>query len=400
VAPPVRTARCGAGGLADRDRLPTAVQAVLSYFSRGGRLDLPALRLRPTVEDRIEGMVREAFEPVEAALAEAFDVPPESVRFEYDTKLLMPAELALARRYREIAREAPDGFDPVNRTVDPGLLGKIPLPDALAGDPDPIEGEFSELVRDVEHAEAVTQFVVTALLDGDMRDAINDAEYDDFWTSIPDADPERVARIAQPTLAERVEAGFERYPDEVQAAYDRAVAASEAHQDRDDRFRSLLEATRNGDPGTDDRVRAEYRDVAFEDPPSAFRARDLDLPYFRTQYARVGVIYTGMIQMYRAAGIPIDETFERSVVLAIVGAQVWLDDIDDFAGDMAEGQLTPVTAEYLLAESDREAHRRVVEVTDRYLDRAREYADASNSTLTGIAVEYIHRSGDPSVLPR
>ncbi|PSQ16794.1 hypothetical protein BRD00_09990 [Halobacteriales archaeon QS_8_69_26] len=400
MAPPVRGARRGAGWTADRDRLPTSVRAVLSYFARGGRLDLSALRLRPTVEDRVEAMVREAFDPVEAALAEEFGVPRQEVRFEYDTKLLMPAELALARRYRDLAREASDGFDPVEREVNPGLLGKVPLPAALAGESDPIGGEFSDLIRAVERAEEVTRFVVAALLDGDMRDAINDDEYGDFRTTIPDADPPRVARVAQSTLAERVEAGFERYPDEVRAAYDRAVATSEAHQDRDERFRSLLEDARDGDPGAEDRIRAEYRDAGFEDPPDAFRSRDLDLPYFRSQYARVGVIYTGMIEMYRAAGVPLDEAFERSVVLAIVGAQVWLDDVDDFEADMREGQLTPVTAEYLLADSDGEAHDRVVELTDRYLDRAREYADASDSTLNGIAVEYIHRSGNPDVLPR
>jgi hypothetical protein len=79
---------------------------------------------------------------------------------------------------------------------------------------------------------------------------------------------------------------------------------------------------------------------------------------------------------------------------------VWLDDVDDYEDDVADGQLTPVTAEYLLADSDRAAFETVVEVSETYFDRARRFADAADSTLTGIAVEYILRSGDASRLPR
>ena len=103
--------------------------------------------------------------------------------------------------------------------------------------------------------------------------------------------------------------------------------------------------------------------------------------------------------MYAAVGIDLDDAFRRAIVLAIIAAQVWLDDVDDFEADMADGQLTPVTAEYLLAASDREAYRRVVELTDRYASRAREHAADSDSTLVRIAVEYVLLSGDPSVLP-
>jgi hypothetical protein len=78
---------------------------------------------------------------------------------------------------------------------------------------------------------------------------------------------------------------------------------------------------------------------------------------------------------------------------------VWLDDVDDFEADMAEGQLTPVTAEYLVWEDDREAYEAVVDVTTDYLGAAVEHATASDSPLTGIATEYIYLSGDPGVLP-
>jgi len=65
-----------------------------------------------------------------------------------------------------------------------------------------------------------------------------------------------------------------------------------------------------------------------------------------------------------------------------------------------EGQLTPVTAEYLLAESDAEAYDAVVGITEDYLDAARDAANASDAPITGIAVEYIRHDGEPEKLPR
>jgi len=41
----------------------------------------------------------------------------------------------------------------------------------------------------------------------------------------------------------------------------------------------------------------------------------------------------------------------------------------------------------------------VVDVTEQYLDLAKTYATRADSPLTGIAVEYIYRSGEPDVLP-
>jgi len=343
-------------------------------------------------------MVAEAFADVERAVASQVDADPDAVEFGYETKLLRPAELTLGRLYREATAAAGDGFDPVAREVRPGLGGRLAGLVGL-GSGDRVAPEFSALIRDVEAAERVTELVVVALLDGDMRDAMNDEEYGDFETALDGIDGRELARIAQGALEEDVERTFDRYPDGVRDAYDRAVEVSEAHQDEDDRYRELLEEARAGAPGGDARIREAYRDATFDDPPEYFETDDVELPYLRTQYGRVGVIYEGMIEMYREAGIEIDDAFERSIVLSIVGAQIWLDDVDDFEADMREGQLTPVTAEYLLADSEAAAYRRVVSITDRYLAAARRHAVESGATLTAIAVEYIRHSGDPSVLP-
>jgi len=344
-----------AGWLARREVAPTALRAVMGYYADSGVFDYRSLRLKGRVDDTVEGMLRDAFAEIEAAIAEAFGYG--YVSFEYDTKLVLPAKLTLGYRYRH-------------------------------GDDD-------------DHAEAVTRLVVEALVDGDMRDALNDDEFDDFEVDFEtDAeDRRRVAEIAQEVLQARVEDGLSRFPDELRDAYDAAVDRSEAHQDEDARFRELMAAAGDGDPDALAAIRAEYRDATFEEPPELFTPAELELPYVKTQYDRVGVIYDAMIDMYRAAGLPVAETFERSIVLAIIGAQVWLDDVDDYAADMREGQLTPVTAEYLLAEDETAAREAVIEVSERYLDRARREATAADSTLTGIATEYIYHSATPETLP-
>lgn len=434
------------------EALPTALRAVLGYYVDTGVLDLAALRLRATVEERVDAIVDEAFGAVDQALAAEFDRDPAAVAFSYDTKLTLPAELTLGHVYQRARAAAAD--DPVARVAArdrPSLIDRLadgtddgpnpdadPLPDG-AVDPDatldaPAAGPDRTTLDPAEEvalAEDVTELVVEALVDGDMRDALNDEEFGDFQVGFPidEGERRRVAEVAQATLRDRVETRFEAFPDAVRDAYDAAVAASEAHQDRDERFRRLLAAARAGeavaapaaegqgpertDEGPIDAreaIRREYRDAAWE-PPATFAGGGAgtgtdadgteagDLPYLATQYRRVGVIYDGMIGMYRAAGVGVGGTFERSVVLAIIGAQLWLDDVDDFAADMAEGQLTPVTAEYLLANDDRTAYRRVVDVSRDYFDAAKRAAAASDSTLTGLAVEYILRSGDPSVLP-
>ncbi len=411
VSGPLRRA---AGWVAERERVPTEARAALGYYADGGRLDVGALRLQPLAEDRVEAMVEAAFEEVETAIAEECGVGPGDVRFKYGTKLLLPVELTLARLYRDLRRRADDGFDPVERTVEPDLGSRVA--GLFGGGEETVDPAFSALVREAERVERLSRLVVVALLDGDMRDAVNDDEYGDFEVTIEGvevtdggaegrSDPtetiarSRVAEIAQSTLQSEVEARFDHYPGEVRAAYERAVAASEAHQERDPEFRELLTGARDGDPGALQGVRERYREATFESAPEGYDDADLGVPYFRTQYGRVGVIYDGMFDMYEAAGVPVGGAFRRAVVLTTVYAQVWLDDVDDYAADAREGQLTPVTAEYVLADGDHEGYRRVREVADRYAQRARTCAARSRSPLVGIAVEYVTRSGDPSVLP-
>ena len=415
-------------GLADRlagvGTLPTPARAVFSHYAEGGTLELSAIRLQQRVEDEVEAMVEAAYEDVEAALAAEFD--RDSVEFTYDTKLTMPVELTLSHLYRRAIEAAPPGVDPLSgrRRTDP--LSKARR--RFATYP-----ESAGLVAEVRQAREVAELVVVALLDGDMRDAINDAEYEDFHVDfeLADSDRGRVAGIAQEVLQAAVQERFAAFPDAVRTAYDDAVERSEAHQDRDPHFRDrMVDAVlaAEADAVTDemvaeaqtepegahedvdaetarDALREEYKfaafaDAGFDEPPELFAAAELDLPYLVTQYGRVGVIYHGMVEMFREAGIELSMPFERSVVLAIIGAQLWLDDVDDFAADMAEGQLTPVTAEYLLEDSDEAAYEQVVEITEAYLDRARDAAHDSDAPITGIAVEYIRHSGEPEKLPR
>jgi hypothetical protein len=348
--------RTAADRLAGRDRLPTSVQAVLGYYADTGVFDYASLRLQRRVEETTEAMVADAFRAVESALATEFG--HEFVHFSYDTKLVLPAELTLGYLYRH--------------------------------------------ADDDQRVEELTRLAIEALIDGDMRDAINDDEFEDFEVDFHVDDDRRreVARVAQATLQARVDRYFDDYPQAVRGAYEWAVDISEAHQDDDDHFRELMAAAENGDGTARDAVRDEYKFATFDEQPAVFDAEDLDLPYLKTQYDRVGVIYDGMIEMYREAGVPIEDAFKKSIVLAIIGAQVWLDDVDDYRADRREGQLTPVTAEYLLADDDAAAADAVVTLSERYLDLAKDHATAVDSTLTGIGAEYILRSGRPGVLPR
>jgi hypothetical protein len=332
--------------------LPTAMRAVFGYYAHSGVFDYGSLRLKGRVDDTVDEMIETAFADIEAALAEEFGY--ESVDFAYDTKLVLPARLTLGHCYRTLE-----------------------------------ESRHHE-------AEALTRLSVEALIDGDMRDAINDSEFEDFEMNraTDEVDRERIAEIAQEVLQARVESHFADYPDEVREIYDWAVDISERHQAEDERFRELMERARAGEEGALADIRTEYRD-----PPEIFTDEELELPYLKTQYDRVGVIYDGMVRMYKEVDLPVDDAFHRAIVLAIIGAQVWLDDIDDYAADVREGQLTPVTAEYLLRDTDAEAARAVVDISERYFDRARAQATQADSALTGIATEYIYYDGSPEVLP-
>lgn len=380
--------KTGAGWLADSATLPTALRAVLGYYADAGVFDYGSLSLKREIDERTEWMIDDVFGLVETALAEEFD--REDVAFDYDTKLVLPAQLTLGHVYRSARREA--AHDPVTDDVATG----VPSVDETALE----EGPSQKLSprEMVVRAEQMTRLSIEALIDGDMRDAINDDEFEDFEVDF-DGDPRRVAEVAQAALQADLDEKLDGLPSVVEETYTWAVDYSEAHQDRDDHFRDLMSAAENGDQSALRDVRQQYKFPDFEEVPDSFEAGDLDLPYLKTQYARVGVLYDGMIGLYRLAGLDIDDDFAKAIVLAIIGAQVWLDDVDDYADDRREGQLTPVTAEYLLAPDEEVGYRRVVDVTEQYLDLAKTYATRADSPLTGIAVEYIYRSGKSEVLP-
>ena len=385
----------GAATLANRRRLPTALRAVLGYYADTGVFDYGSLSLKSEIDERTERMLDDVYDRIEAALAEEFGHP---VDFSYDTKLILPARLTLGYVYRAARQDA--DTDPVGDDI---ATGVPPVEDAALDAELPTLSPRERVVR----AEQMTRLSIEALVDGDMRDAINDVEFEDFevdfegakqWSE-SEADRRRVAKIAQQALQTHLDGLLADLPDSVAEAYQWAVDYSEAHQDRDDYFRGLMEAAEAGDEDAIDAVREEYKFAEYDEPPATLSPAEQDLPYSKTQYARVGVIYDGMLDLYRLAGLDIDDDFAKAIVLAIIGAQVWLDDVDDYADDRAEGQLTPVTAEYLLRPDDRAAYGHVVDITEQYLDLAKGYATAADSPLTGIAVEYIYRSGEPDVLP-
>jgi hypothetical protein len=399
--------KTGAGWLADNETLPTALRAVLGYYADAGVFDYGSLSLKREIDDRTESMVTDVFDLVERALAEKFD--RDAVEFEYDTKLVLPAQLTLGYVYRS-ARQRADADrregsanakrgdreraapDPVTDDIAAG----VPAVDETALERGPSQ-QLSPREM-VVRAEQMTRLSIEALIDGDMRDAINDDEFEDFEVDF-DGDPRRVAEVAQAALQADLDEKLEGLPPVVEETYSWAVDYSEAHQDRDEQFRDLMSAAEDGDQSALRDVREQYKFADFDDPPEIFDEHELDLPYLKTQYARVGVLYDGMIGLYRLAGLDVDDDFAKAIVLAIIGAQVWLDDVDDYADDRREGQLTPVTAEYLLAPDEQAGYRRVLDVTEEYLDLAKTYATRADSPLTGIAVEYIYRSGEPEVLP-
>lgn len=383
-----------AGYAASLDVLPLKARAVFGYYAATGEFDYQSFIVKSYVDAEIDRIIASAFTDVEDAIEDEFDV--NDVTFSYDTKLILPAELTLGYLYRRVLASAPSDFNPITRTPHAGPFGVFE-PIARRLNPDRVSEyrtTHADLISSIDAVTEVTALVVEALLDGDMRDAINDDEYDDFSIRMPDSgsvDIERAATVAQATLQASITTRFEAFPPAVKDAYDDAVAISEAHQTKDSAFRELLDSP--------DGIREEYKHRSFPDPPELFGPELRNLPYFKTQYDRVGVIYAGMIDMYRAAGFEINDNFKRSIVLAIIGAQIWLDDVDDFYDDTRDGQLTPVTAEYQLAASQKDAYEEIVTITETYLDYAKQYASESGTPMTGIAIEYIYRAGEPSHLP-
>ncbi|MEF8856724.1 MAG: hypothetical protein V5A16_04815, partial [Haloplanus sp.] len=311
--------RAVARRLADVERLPTAQRAILGYYAETGRFDYRALRIKSAVDDQLDAILDEVYGDIESAIADELGV--DDVTFRYETKLTLPAELTLGYLYRRALARSTDSYDPI--TDEAG--GRLPF---LGGDPSaPANREAREYV---EMAEEATALIVQALLDGDMRDAINDDEFEDFEVTVTgdaDPDPRRIAECAQSHLQGVVEDAFDRAPNAVRDAYDEAVEISEAHQDRDEQFRDLLADALDGSEAAKERIEDEYKFAAVPDD-APFDGQERDLPYLKTQYDRVGVIYKGMLDAYRGVGFEIPAAFGTSIVLAIIGAQIWLDDVD------------------------------------------------------------------------
>lgn len=404
-SPPPGLLRRGAGTIAAADAVPTALRAVLGYYADSGQLSLSALRIRGRVESVVDGFIEDAFTAVEEAIATEVDAAPSEVSFDYETKLTLPAELTLGYVYYRARQNTPQNLNPVTRSVRTPLLEYFRVPfdrDDETERRKQLLNEAESELRTIDRAESVTELVVIALIDGDMRDALNDEEFEDFSVDFPvdsTAIRRQIATVAQSTLRGLVEERFAAFDDDVRTAYEQAVAISERHQEQDDRFRRLAAAAREGDAEAREQIYEEYKHASFGEVPDMFDGEDVEHPYLKTQYERVGVIYDGMVDMYRAAGVPVSATFKKAIVFAIIGAQIWLDDIDDYVEDLRNDQLTPVTAEYLLADTDAKAYEQIVDITESYLNAAKRYAAATDSPLAGIGADYIFRSGNPSVLP-
>jgi len=360
--------------------------------------------LQGWVEDTLDEFLADAFNAIEARLQE--ELGYDDVEFEYDTKLTLPVELTLGYLYRRALDNCDEDINPITEDVKTPVMEYFRIPYDKKHERrrrERMKRRASDVFDFVEQAERVARLCTEALLDGDMRDAINDDEYEDFETNLRLSTEEKaeVACVAQSCLRERVEHQLAQFPDAVAEQYDAAVNESNAHQATDEHFRALMtQALESDDPEAIESIETEYKYAEYDRDPDVLTQEEQEWPYSKTQYERVGVIYDGMIEMFRAAGITIEDEFKHAIVLSIIGAQIWLDDIDDFDADWAENQLTPVTAEYIVADSEPEAYERVVEVASRYLDEAIESAVKSESNLTGIAAEYIYLSGNPDQLPR
>lgn len=259
--------------------------------------------------------------------------------------------------------------------------------------------EHQELTE--EEAEDTADMITRALIEGDMRDAINDEEYDDFELrsesleekNFTQEEKKEKAERIQEAAWEQVEARLEKFPEQVREEHQKAVDISENHQ-RDDEevFRPLFEETDL--QGIKEKYREGEGVSSQEEIEELFTEDEQRLDYLETQFERVGVLYNGMFNMYEATGVPengIDENFRKSIIFQIIGAQIWLDDIDDLEEDLENNQLTPVTAELLLTENSQEAYHNIIDLKNQYFDRALEYAEKSSSEMAGIATRYIEQ---------
>lgn len=358
--------------LAPKRLLSPEVRALLSYSASNSTVStLPMIQLRRETEAEMDRIKSDMFSEVERALADAVERGDlehassgvDEPRFRYDTRLLMPALLTLARLHIRA------GDVPLHRRV-PGRT-----PDR-------------DLVR---RSCRTTGFITRALLDGDLRDALNDEEYEDISTNLEP--PRRVAEIAQDRLETTVEEWLDDpgTPAGVGRQYSHAVTVSESHQQVDDEFGDLLRRYHSVSDEQQETVTAEIRDrykfASPSEPPDLFD-EEMELPYFVTQYERVGILYRDMLGMYESdLHLEIDDGFKRAVVLMVVAAQIGMDDTDDYEEDRGS-QLTPVTAELVLGPNAGDSVAELRRIVDHYLDGADEYAP---DHLTGVAVEFIRQ---------
>lgn len=349
-------------------RIPALFRAFILYITRFRDPGIILIMLlEREVEAEIDAITDQIFTEVERELRVVFqagflklDGDAEEIKFDYDTRLLLPAMLAHGRLHT--------------------MANDLPILRHLRST------EEDLLAR----AQETTLEIVRALLDGDMRDAINDGEYVDFETTVRPRST--VAEIAQKCLQSDVEKWFDRdgTPKDVRKFYEHAVQLSERHQDQDREYRELLKRyhTASGDEqiAAEDQIRERYKLAAPDESPELFR-NEYRLPYFGTQYERVGIIYEDMLNMYEAdLDIEFSEDFKRSIVLMVIAAQIGLDDTDDYPEDR-RSQLTPVTAE-LNINGKREGLLNLRNIISSYLDRAIGYSD---NHLSGMAIEYIYQ---------
>ncbi len=150
--------KTGAGVLADRRRLPTALRAVLGYYADTGVFDAGSLSLKSEIDERTEAMVNDVTDRIEDALEDEFGRP---VEFSYDAKLILPAQLTLGYVYRKARQQAPVTL---SLTLSPTGFHAT---DGDGSGP----AQASPPAR-WSSARAMTRLSHRGAIDGDMRDAV------------------------------------------------------------------------------------------------------------------------------------------------------------------------------------------------------------------------------------
>jgi len=277
--------------IANYDTIPPAVQAVLGYYGETATLSITSLRLQRTADNFMTETIRKLYEPVESEIARQIDAAPRNVSFEYDTKLTLPAELTIGHVYYRAKQQTTKNFDPVRMKARTPLMEYFRFPFDKKHETrrrNSFIQEYEAVLNTIERAEDMTELVTAALIDGDMRDALNDNEYEDFQVNFPVTDPDRrreIAECAQRTLQSLVEERFKHFDTDVREAYKEAVKISELHQERDQYFRELAANARVGEDVSNE-IENEYKYKKFDEPPVLFDQSDLELPYLLTQYRR------------------------------------------------------------------------------------------------------------------